>query len=148
MQYKIDVFTDNCGILNQFCRAWESLKLNCAHQFLMYADGVTVLGVGIRTVQLNTRAVVIASKETKLEASADKIKYIVMSPDQNAGRSRNIKTDNSSFARVEQFNYLGTTLTNQNSIQEEIKSVLVRECLLSFGAESFVFQFAIQKFKD
>jgi len=23
-----------------------------------------------------------------------------------------------------------------------------RECLLSFGAESFVFQFAIQKFKD
>ena len=24
----------------------------------------------------------------------------------------------------------------------------VRECLLSFGAESFVFQFAIQKFKD
>ena len=24
----------------------------------------------------------------------------------------------------------------------------VRECLLSFGAESFVFQFVIQKFKD
>jgi len=24
----------------------------------------------------------------------------------------------------------------------------VRECLLSFGAESFVFQFAIQKYKD
>jgi len=26
------------------------------------------------------------------------------------------------FARVEEFKYLGTTLTNQNSIQEEIKS--------------------------
>jgi len=24
----------------------------------------------------------------------------------------------------------------------------VRECLLSFGTESFVFQFAIQKYKD
>jgi len=28
------------------------------------------------------------------------------------------------------------------------KHTEVRECLLSFGAESFVFQFAIQKFKD
>jgi hypothetical protein len=35
--------------------------------------------------------------------------------------SHNIKIDNSSFERVEQFKYLGTTLTNQNSIQEEIK---------------------------
>ena len=33
-------------------------------------------------------------------------------------------TDNSSIERVEEFKYLGTTLTNQNSIQEEIKSRL------------------------
>jgi hypothetical protein len=37
---------------------------------------------------------------------------------------------------------------NQNSIQEEVKSHQVRESLLSFGADSFVFQFAIQKYKD
>jgi len=50
---------------------------------------------------------------------------------------------------VEEFKYLGTTLTNQNFIQEKIKSMLeVREWLLSFGAEYFVFQFAVQKFKD
>jgi len=47
-----------------------------------------------------------------------------MSRDQNAGRSHNIKTDNSSFERVEQFKYLGTNETNRNSIQEEIKSRL------------------------
>jgi len=35
-----------------------------------------------------------------------------------------MKTDNSSIERVEEFKYLGTTLTNQNSIQEEIKSRL------------------------
>ena len=40
-----------------------------------------------------------------------------MSRDQIAGRSHNIKIDNSSFERVEQFKHLGTTLTNQNSIQ-------------------------------
>ena len=47
-----------------------------------------------------------------------------------------------------EFKYLGTTLTNQNSIAEEIKSRLISGItLLSFGAESFAFQVAIQKFK-
>jgi len=38
-----------------------------------------------------------------------------MSRDQNAGRTtHSIKTDNSSFERVEKLKYLGTTLTNQH----------------------------------
>jgi len=49
---------------------------------------------------------------------------MVMSRDQNAGRSHSIKNDNSSFERVEEFRYLETTLTNQNYIQGEIKSRL------------------------
>ena len=56
--------------------------------------------------------------------NADKTKYMVMSGGQNAGRSHSVKTDNTSVERVEQFKYLGTTLTNQNSVQEEIKSRL------------------------
>jgi len=35
-----------------------------------------------------------------------------------------MKTDNSVFDRVEEFKYLGTTVTNQNFIREEIKSGL------------------------
>ena len=74
---------------------------------------------------------------------------MIMSRDQNAGRSYSMKTDNSSTERVEEFKYLGTTLTNKNSIQEETgEQIEVRECLLLFGAESFVFQFAIQKDKN
>jgi len=33
-----------------------------------------------------------------------------------------VRIDNNIFERVEEFIYLGTTLTNQNSIAEEIKS--------------------------
>ena len=64
----------------------------------------------------------VAVREIGLEVNADKPKYMVVSRDQNAGRSHNIETDYNSFERVEEFKYLGTTLTNQNSIQKEIKS--------------------------
>jgi hypothetical protein len=53
---------------------------------------------------------------------ADKAKYIVMSPDKVVGQSISIKNDNSSCERVEEFKYLGTSLKNQNSIQEEMMS--------------------------
>ena len=72
-----------------------------------------------------------------------------MSREQTAGLSHTMKVANSSIERVDEFKYLGTTLTNQNSIQEEIKEQIeVRECLLPRGAELSVFQFAIQKCKD
>jgi hypothetical protein len=35
-----------------------------------------------------------------------------------------VKIDNSSIERVQEFKYLGETLTDKNSIQEEIKSRL------------------------
>ena len=47
---------------------------------------------------------------------------MVMSRNQNAGQNHNVRIDNNTLERVEEFKYLGTTLTNQNSIPEEIKS--------------------------
>jgi len=64
---------------------------------------------------------IVDSKETRLEVNDDKTKYMVISRDQKAGRYHSIKVNNISFERVEEFKYLGTILTNQNSIQEEIK---------------------------
>ena len=52
-----------------------------------------------------------------LEVNAGHTKYVVTSSDQNAGRSHNIKTDNSFLDRVEQFKYLGTALT-RNSLNK------------------------------
>jgi len=74
---------------------------------------------------------------------------MVMSRDQNAGRIHSVRIDNSTFERVEEFKYLRATLTNQNSIAEEIKSRLRSgNACYKFGAEPFVFQVAIKKFKD
>ena len=72
------------------------------------------------SIRKHTEALVVASEEILLEVNANA--FMVMSRDQNAGRSHNMKIDNRSFEMVEEFKYLGTTLTNQNSIQEEIKS--------------------------
>ena len=96
------------------------MKLNGTHQLLAYADYVNILGGSVHTVQENAEALVVATKEIGLEVNTDKPKYMIMSRDQNAGRRHSMKTDNRSIERVEEFKYLGTTLTNQNSIQEEI----------------------------
>jgi len=102
----------------------DGLKLNGTHQLLAYADDVIILGGSVHTVKENAEALVVATKETGLGVNADKMKYMVMSRDRNAGRGNSVKIVNSSIERVEEFKYLGTTLTDQNSIQEEIKSGL------------------------
>jgi hypothetical protein len=60
-----------------------------------------------------------------------------------------MKTDSSSYEWVEEFRYLGNNFNKSKFYSGRNKEQIeVRECLISFGAESFVFQFAIQKFKD
>jgi len=75
------------------------------------------LGGSVHTVKQNAEALVVASKEIGLEVNAVKTKYMVMTGDQNAGRSHSVKTDNISFESVKELKCLGTTLTNQNSIR-------------------------------
>jgi len=83
----------------------DGLKLNDTHQLLVNADDVNILGGSMRVVKENA-ALVVAAKEIGLEVNADKTKYMVMSRDQNAGRNHSMKTNNSSFERVDEFKYL------------------------------------------
>jgi hypothetical protein len=79
------------------------LKLNGTHQLLVYADDVNILGGSLRTVEKNTEASAVASKDVGQEVNTDKTKYMVMSRDENAGRSHNIKIGNSYLSSVEEF---------------------------------------------
>jgi hypothetical protein len=54
----------------------------------------------------------------------EKTKRVLLSRHQNAGQNRDLKTESRSFENVAQFRYLGTTVTNQNLIQEQIKRSL------------------------
>jgi hypothetical protein len=71
----------------------------------------------MNTVKKNAEFLVAATKETGLEVNVDKTKYMVMSREQNAGLGHTMVVDSSSIEGVEELNYLGTKLTNQNSIQ-------------------------------
>jgi hypothetical protein len=88
---------------------------------LAYADDVNLLGDSIDIINKHTETLINASKEVGLEVNVEKTKYMLVSRDQNAGQTQEIKIGNRSFENVSQFKYLGRTVTNQNLIQEEIK---------------------------
>jgi hypothetical protein len=59
--------------------------------------------------------------------SPEKTKYMLMSHSQKVGQKHSIKIANWSFEDVAKFRYLGTTLTEQNLIPEEINNRLNSE---------------------
>jgi hypothetical protein len=75
----------------------------------------------VNTIKENSETLLEASRDIGLEINAEKIKYMIMSCHPNSGQNQNIRIANESFENVTKFEYLGTTLTNQNDIHDEIK---------------------------
>jgi hypothetical protein len=73
---------------------------------------------------------------------------MVVSRDKNAARNHRIETNICSFERVEESKYLGTILTNQNYIQEEVKSRLKSGNACYHSVENFVsYSFLLKNIK-
>jgi Ni,Fe-hydrogenase I large subunit len=67
---------------------------------------------------------VVASKEVGLEVNLEKTKYMLMSCSQKIGQKHSIKIVNRSSEDVAKFKFLGTIPTDQNYMDEGIKSRL------------------------
>jgi hypothetical protein len=92
--------------------------LNGTHQLFAFAANVKIVAENIHTMQkknthTHPKALLDGSEELGLEVNPNITKYILMSH-QKAGQRHNIKTANRSFEEVAKFEYLGTTLTDQN----------------------------------
>jgi len=122
---QVTMLTHNFGLVHfntlNDCLGSEMKLLLRSWHILIFCCGFLLVFLHVLYVSL---ALVAAAREIGLEVSADKTKYMVMSRDHNAGRIHSVRMDKSTFERVEEFKYLGTTLTNQNAIQEEIMSRL------------------------
>jgi hypothetical protein len=62
-----------------------------------------------------------AAYNTYLETWYEETKYMLLFCHQNAGQNHDLKVANRCLENVAQFRYSGTTVTDQNLIQEEIK---------------------------
>jgi hypothetical protein len=78
------------------------------------------------TIRKNTEALLDASKEVGLEVNSEKYTYMLLLG-KKAGQRQSINIANRSFEGVEKLKNLGTTLTDQSHMQEEIKSRLNSE---------------------
>jgi hypothetical protein len=85
-------------------------------------------------------------REGGLEINVDKAKYMLVSRHRNSSQYRDMKIGNRLSENVSKFKYLGTTVTNQNLTQEEIKRRL-NSSNTCFSPEPSVSLSAVKDFK-
>jgi hypothetical protein len=112
---------------------------------MAYADNANLLGDNIDTIKKNTETLIDASKEVGREINVEKTECMLPSRHQNVGQNWDIKIANRSFGNVSQFKYLGTTVTNQNLIQEKLRDNLILVMLAIIRFRAFCLLVCCQK---
>jgi hypothetical protein len=85
------------------------------------------VGENIDTIHKNTEALLHVSMEVGQEVNLEKTKYMLISRYQKARQKHSIKIAKRSSEVVAKFTHLGTTLTDQSCMHEQIKSRLNSE---------------------
>ena len=96
------------------------VTLNGTTQILGYADDLDLLGDSREAVQINTRILLDAAKETGLEINEEKTKYMVMDRLGTSQEMGDLQVGRHTFEKVSEFRYLGTTVNDKNEIGTEI----------------------------
>jgi hypothetical protein len=94
------------------------------NQLFFYADDINLLDDSINSIRENIETLLAAGRDADVEINTGRTKYMIMSRHQNSGQKQNIRTDNETFQNVTKLKYLGTKLTSQNDIHDEVKSRL------------------------
>ena len=88
---------------------------------MAYADDVNLIGDDIRTIDRNADVLLNACNNIGLAVNTGKTKYMGIGRNRGMIANAHIKIRSNSYEKVKTFEYLGSLLTNQNSIQEETK---------------------------
>ena len=71
--------------------------MNGTHQLLVYSGDVNMIGENVLTMKKNAKSSLASGREIGLEANSLKTKYVIMTPEHNAGLYHNIRTGSKPF---------------------------------------------------
>lgn len=100
-------------------------------QILGYADDIDIVGRSLNAMTEAFRSLRCAAAKMGLEVNQSKTKYLITNPREIP--PSHIQVDDYAFERVEEFIYLGSLITQDNEMGEEIKRRIVAANKCYFG---------------
>ena len=88
---------------------------------MAYVHDINLTGDDISSIERNADVLFNACKDIGLAVNTRKTKYMEIGNHQGKIPNEPIRIGNTSYENVKIFKYLGSLLTNQNSVHEEIK---------------------------
>jgi hypothetical protein len=74
-----------------------------AHQLLVCAGDINLLGDSVSTIKENSETLLETSRDIGIEINAEKTKYMIMSRYPKSGQNQNIRIANESFENMAKF---------------------------------------------